>query len=452
MRPRLLLPLFTLILTVSLSTTIAAAEIRAGPMAGASYMRGAKLWMQATGPGKAVIEYWDTDAPKKILHTRPITLTEDEDYVAQFEIGALEPGRTYGYRVRIDGKEAKVPQSLNFRTQMLWQWRSDAPDWKLAFGTCAYTNEAAYDRPGKPYGGPPEAMNIYDSIARQKPDMMLWGGDYLYHREVDVDSAMGLRYRWNRERAIPQIQNLLRTGHHFAIWDDHEFGLNDANGSYVLKSESLKLFKRFFANATYGLPETPGTFGNFLFNDAEFFLTDNRYYRDSDRLIADDKSMLGAAQLRWLKNALLASVSPVKFIVVGSQVTNAYNTLYEGWDKFPKERADILKFLVEQKIDGVMILSGDRHFTELLKNERPGAYPLYELTCSSLTAGSSSHMEDEYKNPAIVPGTFNPNRNFCTIDFTGPQQARKLVLRSVSTGGEKLWEKEIALSELQSAK
>ena len=142
----------------------------------------------------------------------------------------------------------------------------------------------------------------------------------------------------------------------------------------------------------------------------------------------------------------------MKFIVVGSQVTNTYNTLYEGWDKFPKERADILKFLVEQKIDGVMILSGDRHFTELLKNERPGAYPLYELTCSSLTAGSTSHMEDEYKNPAIVPGTFNPNRNFCTIDFTGPQQARKLVLRSVSTGGEKLWEKEIALSELQSAK
>ncbi|MEO8104334.1 MAG: alkaline phosphatase D family protein, partial [Betaproteobacteria bacterium] len=245
------------------------------------------------------------------------------------------------------------------------------------------------------------------------------------------------------------VQGLLRTGHHFAIWDDHEFALNDANSSYVLKGESLKLFKRYFANATYGLPEAPGTFGNFLFNDAEFFLTDNRYYRDSDRLIADDKTMLGAAQLRWLKNALLASVSPVKFIVVGSQVMNSYNTFYEGWDKFPKERADILKFLVEHKINGVVILSGDRHFTELLKNERPGAYPLYELTCSSLTAGSSSHMEDEYKNPAIVPGTYNPNRNFCTIDFTGPQTARKLVLRSFSAEGVRVWEKEIALGELQ---
>ena len=446
---RTLLTLFACMFAIGMAVPAASADLRAGPMAGASYMRGARLWMQADGPGKAVIDYWDTQAPKKILRTPAIALKAEEDFVAQFEIDALEPGRTYGYRVKIDGKEQKVPQSLVFRTQALWQWRTDAPDWKLAFGTCAYTNEVAYDRPGRPYGGPPEAMNIYASIARQQPDMMLWGGDYLYHREVDVDSAMGLRYRWNRERAIPQVQSLLRTGHHFAIWDDHEYGLNDANGSYVLKGESLKLFKRFFANPSYGLPETPGVFGNFLFNDAEFFLTDNRYYRDSDWLIADDKTMLGAAQIRWLKNALLASVSPIKFIVVGSQVTNAANLTYEGWDKFPKERAEILKFLIDQKINGVMLLSGDRHFTEFLKTGRPGTYPLYELTCSSLTSGGSAISSDEKGNSNVVPGTFSVPRNFCTIDFSGTQNARMLTLKNFSTDGKLIWEKEIALAELQ---
>ena len=173
MDSRLSTLLFAVLLSTSLSPAIFAAELRAGPMAGASYMRGAKLWMQATGPAKAVIEYWDTREPKKLLRTAPLTLTADEDFVAHVDIGALEPGRTYGYRVRLDGKEQKVPQSLTFRTQALWQWRGDAPDWKLAFGTCAYTNEAAYDRPGKPYGGSPEATGIYDSIAAQKPDMML---------------------------------------------------------------------------------------------------------------------------------------------------------------------------------------------------------------------------------------------------------------------------------------
>jgi len=387
----------------------------------------------------------------KVMHTAPLALREDEDYVGHFTIDALEPGRTYGYRVRIDGKEQKVAQSLTFRTQALWQWRSDAPDWKLAFGTCAYTNEAAYDRPGLPYGGAPAAMQIYDSIARQKPDMMLWGGDYLYLREADWDSESGLRHRWKHDRGIPAVQGLLRTGHHFAIWDDHEFGPNDSNSSYPLKGESLKFFKRYFANPGYGLPETPGTFGNFLFNDAEFFLTDNRYYRDSDKLLADDKTMLGAVQLRWLKNALLASVSPLKIIVVGSQVTNVLNTM-EGWDKFPGERADILKFLVDQKIDGVMIFSGDRHFTEMLKTERAGSYPLYELTCSSLTSGGPASLEAEKGNRQIVADTFVAERNFCTVDFSGASKERKLTIRSFSRDGGKLWEQVIAVSALQSPK
>ena len=446
------LHLLACLFAAALACPAAAAELRAGPMAGASYMRGAKLWVQASGPAKAVIEYWDTNTPKRVMQTAPLALREDEDYVAHFTIDALEPGRTYGYRVKLDGKVQIVPQSLIFRTQTLWQWRRDAPDWKLAFGTCAYTNEIAYDRPGRPYGGPPEAMKIYDSIAQQKPDMMLWGGDNLYHREVDYDSESGLRYRWKRERGIREVQNLLRTGHHFAIWDDHDYGSNDANSSYALKGESLKLFKRYFANPGYGLPETPGVFGNFKFNDAEVFLTDNRTHRDSDKLIAEDKSMLGPAQLRWLKNALLASGSPVKIIVVGSQVTNTANTAdtRESWDKFPRERADFLKFLVEQKINGVMIFSGDRHFTELLKTERAGTYPLYELTCSPLTSGVPSSLDAEKANPQIVDDTFVAERNFCTVDFSGTQKERKLTIRSFSTEGRKIWEKEIALSELRS--
>ena len=452
MNLKFLLPFSLAVLTCGLAPPLSAAELRAGPMAGASYMRGAKLWMQASGPAKAAIEYWDTATPKKILQSAPLALREDEDYVGQFTIAALEPGRTYGYRVKLDGKEAKVPQSLIFRTQALWQWRGDAPDWKLAIGSCAYTNEAAYDRPGKPYGGPPEAMKIYDTIAEQKPDMMLWGGDYLYLREADWDHEGGLRYRWKRDRGIPEVQNLLRTGHHFAIWDDHEYGPNDANSSYALKGEALKLFKRYFANPSYGLPETPGAFGNFIFNDAEFFLTDNRYYRDSDRLIAEDKAMLGAQQMRWLKNALLASVSPIKIIVVGSQVTNAANTYYEGWNNFPKERAEFLKFLIDQKIDGVILLSGDQHYTVMLKTERAGTYPLYELTCSALT--SSGHSDDSAikANSDVVPGTLALPRNFCTIDFTGAEKNRKLSIRSYSAEGKKFWEKEIQLSGLQSPK
>jgi len=157
---------------------------------------------------------------------------------------------------------------------------------------------------------------------------------------------------------------------------------------------------------------------------------------------------LGAAQLRWLKNSLLMSVSPVKLIVAGSQVTNDAST-YDGWHNFPEERADILKFLIDHKVNGVIFLTGDRHFTELLKTERSGTYPLYELTCSPLLSGIASVVERERGYKKVVEGTFVAQRNFYTLDFSGSKAERKITMRSFSNTGEKLWERELKLSELQ---
>ena len=318
----------------------------------------------------------------------------------------------------------------------------------MAFGSCVFGNETKYDRPGRPYGGAPEDKRVFASMASQAPDLTLWGGDYLYFREVDEDSELGLRYRWRYDRSIAEQQGLLRTGSHVSIWDDHEFGPNDSNSSYRLKGEALALFKRYWANPSYGLPEVPGTFATYRFNDAELFMLDDRYHRDSDKLQVKDKTKLGAAQLRWLKNALLMSVSPVKLIVTGSQVTNEVNR-FEGWHNFPEERADILKFLVDHKINGVVFLTGDRHFTELLKTDRVGSYPLYELTCSPLLSGVSSGLDAERANKQVVDGTFVAQRNFCTLDFGGSKAERKITMRSFSNTGEKLWERELKLSELQ---
>ena len=438
-------------LLASFAASIHAAELLAGPMVGATAMRQVKIWVQGKGVGTAAVEYWDVTTPKSVLRSKPVKMEDDHDHVAQFTLGLLEPGRRYGYRVMMNGREQKVPQSLAFSTQSLWQWRTDAPDWKLAFGTCSYDNEVLYDRPGRGYGGPPENKRIFDVMAKQQPDLTLWGGDYLYFREVDEDSESGLRYRWRYARSIAEQQGLLRTGSHISIWDDHEFGPNDSNSSYSLKGEALTLFKRYWPNASFGLPETPGTFGNQRFNDAEIFLLDNRFYRDSDKLQSEDKSMLGAAQVRWLKNAMLASVAPFKIIVSGSQVTNDVNR-FESWTRFPKERADFLKFVADHKIDGVVILSGDRHFTELLKYERAGTYPLYELTCSPLLSGVPSNLDAERANKQIVPGTFVADRNFCTIDFSGPRNERKITMRSFANSGEQNWQHEIKLSDLKTPK
>lgn len=397
-------------------------RIAAGPMPGHSAMREVTLWMQGSGNSEAIVEYWPKGKTSQARFTPPQQLTARDQHTTHFRIGDLEPGTTYEYRVLINGNPALSSDTLEFHTQPLWQWRNDPPDFRLVAGSCAYINDPPYDRPGNPYGA---HYHIFERMARQKPDMMLWLGDNVYLREADYDSRWGMAERYRHSRALPELQPLLQGTHHCAIWDDHDYGPNDANRSFNLKDESLKLFKRYWANQTYGLPGTEGIFSKFGFHDVDFFLLDNRYYRDDDHSPnTPHKTMLGQAQLAWLKNALLDSIAPFKLIASGSQMFNDL-TRNEGWNNFPEERSAFVEWLNETRIPGVMLINGDVHYTALRKLERPGTYPIYELTCSPLTSGPFTRKPAR-NDPLLAADTFVADRNFCQLDFSGPRKERNL--------------------------
>ena len=424
-----------------------AARLAAGPMPGHSAMRAVRVWLQGTGAGEVVLDYWPDGQAGPIRSSAPLSLSSAQQFAAHIDIGGLEPGTTYAYRVRIDGEPVAVAQKLVFQTQPLGHWQNDPPPFRVVAGSCAYINDAAYDRPGQPYG---DRYDIFARIAAQSPDMMLWLGDNVYLREADYDSRWGMADRYRHTRALPELQPLLRSTHHYAIWDDHDYGPDNANRSFSLKGESLELFKRYWANATYGLPAEAGIFTTVGFRDVDFFLLDDRYYRNSDAAPElPGKTMLGENQLAWLKDALLRSRAPFKIVANGSQMLNEL-TDREAWVHFSQERRGFLEWLKETKVSGVVFLSGDVHYTGLFRLEGEStAYPLYELTCSPLTAGPRRE-EGEAGNPLLVSGTFVGERNFCQLDFAGPKQARRLTISVLDADGVEKWRREIAAQELQS--
>ena len=221
---------------------------------------------------------------------------------------------------------------------------------------------------------------------------MLWLGDNWYTREVDYYSNWGLWYRAQHDRRSPVLQNLLKAMPHYATWDDHDYGPNNIGGNYILKEESKKVFDTYWANPSSG-QGSEGIYTMFTYGDADIFLCDDRWWRSADEtkdsingIPNPDKRMLGAKQLQWLKNSLLHSTATFKIIVVGSQVLNPRSTK----DKllaFPVDYYELTNFLLDNKINGVLFFSGDRHHSEVIKVDRPGTYPLYDVTVSSLTAG-----------------------------------------------------------------
>ena len=423
-----------------------AANLVAGPMVGATDMHGSTIWLQADAPARVEIEFWpleDREAPR----VRTVsTLDAANDHAAQVRLDNLLAGTRYAYRLRLDGQPAG--QIQYFRTQTRWQWKTNVepPSFTALMGSCNYVNEAARDRDGPPFGAD---FGIFAAMAEKKPDLMLWLGDNSYLREDEWTSAEGMRYRWRADRSQPELQPLLRTGQHAAIWDDHDYGPDDSNSAFELKQVSLDLFKRYWANASYGLPGVPGVFGSFSYSDVDFFLTDNRWYRDADKDQArKDKRMFGEQQMRWLKNAILMSTAPLKVIVGGSQFLTPVSIRTEGWSHFPAERQEFFDWLTTNKVDGVMFLSGDRHFTELTKLDRPGSYPLHDLTCSPLTAGAFNGGADSTR-PDRVPGTMVPQRNFCSFTVDGPKQQRTITLKAYDTKGQELWARKLEAQALR---
>jgi alkaline phosphatase D len=260
---------------------------------------------------------------------------------------------------------------------------------------------------------------------------------------------MATRYR--RQRAFEPLQELLTATAHIAIWDDHDYGPNDGNASYPLKGETLKLFQRYWPNPAFGLPDVPGTFGVARYGDVLFFLLDDRYYRSPNRWPdGPDKTMFGTRQLEWLKQSLLSAPrETLKIVAGGSQLWNREHR-FEGWHHFAAERNAFAEWIVAQKIEGLVFLSGDRHFSELLRVERPGAYPIHEFTSSPLTSRPPAKIDDaERDNPDVVPGTLVLERQFGLIRVSGSGTDRRVALESRDATGALLWRHEIMPRDLR---
>ncbi|MBL7959534.1 alkaline phosphatase family protein [bacterium] len=426
--------------------------LQSGPMLGYSEKREVMVWVQTRKSAKVQIRYWDKsqisrDRPvSKISKTTDAIVTvKENDFIAHIAVGDLEPGTKYDYEVLINKDPTDHNYPFTFQTQSLWEWRTDPQDFYAAFGSCLYVNEPIYDRPGTPYGSHYE---ILEAIADKNPDIMLWLGDNTYLRETDWNSWSGILHRNRHTRALPELKRLLSSTHHYAIWDDHDYGYNNCDRTYPHKYKTLEAFKLYWGNPNYGSPSTPGVFFQFRWSDADFFMLDDRFYRSPDKAEDDGaKTMLGNEQLAWLKDCLLSSEATFKVVVCGNQVLNE-NTTYESYNFYKKERADILNFIKNNNISGVLFLSGDVHHTELLKTELPDFYTLYDFTSSPFTSGLSA--PNKLSNPQLVPNTLVTDfHNFGMLRFSGKRNDRKLTMETFDSNGKLIWTYTIHEKELK---
>ncbi len=428
-----------------------------GPWAGNVELRNATIWLEVTPDVKSVaIKFAAVNADKKASGLEFGTVKYKGELGKDFnpikiELNGLKLNTFYNYSILINNKPVVVPFSTKFITKDLWQWRKPAPDFSFLTGSCAYFNEPEFDRPGKPYGGD---SSIFQTMANTPAAFHVWLGDNWYTREVDYYTAWGLNYRASRDRSLPVLQKFMAAMPQYAIWDDHDYGPNDAGKSYLLKEASRNVFMNYSLNPAYG-EDGKGIYSVVSYGDVDIFLTDDRYFR-SEAEMADSvngqpnnsKTYFGKMQMEWLKNALLFSKATFKIIATGSQVLNPFSE-YDCMRFYSAEYNELMNFLTTEKIKGVLFFSGDRHYSEVIKKERNGLYPLYDVTNSPYTSGVGKVQGTELTNAARVEGTLVEEQNFTKVSISGKRNQRLLKVEFIGIKGNKLGEWSVEEKELK---
>jgi alkaline phosphatase D len=415
------------------------------PIAGHFTHDSVRLWLQATLPSDAKLRYWPIDAGEGQARELAVSLAKESGNCAIVDVKGLAPGAGYLYRVTLAEGATRMGR---FRTAP--PPGTPPGDFRVYMGSCAYTE--VYTRSGNPYGA---NHQIFDTMAARMaadplPHFMLWMGDNLYLRgasksfdePAEYSTAAHMELRYKRVRAKLMLRNLFAATHHYAIWDDHDYGPNNSDKTFELKEESLRLFRAYWPNPPMGTAAQPGTFFSFRHHDAEFFMLDSRWSRDPEGApVTPGKAQFGRAQLEWLQASLAASKARFKVVAGGSQFFS--EGAGSGWHRFPYERDAFLAWLGKRKPPGLVFLSGDRHHTVVFRREFEG-WAVHEFTCSPLTSKVAGLAKADLANPALVKECAVENQNYGTLEFSGEGADRKLTARCFDADGAQLWARVIA--------
>lgn len=326
-------------------------------------------------------------------------------------------------------------------------------DFSFLTGSCAYISPKQGDTSYYLYRGD---TSIFYAMAKKEANFILWLGDNWYLDKADWSSKEGLEKKADYARTVKTVQPLIEKNiPEYAIWDDHDYGPDQGQQDYPLKYESRRVFINTWKNNPGFGEEGEGVYTSFKKEDVLFILLDNRWWRDRDNLWDykwfkpnPRKRMFGKKQMKWLKEQLLQDTSAAfKIIVAGSQMLNPW-AKGDGFRHFPVEYYELLDFISHEKISGVLFLTGDRHFSEIIRLPRSGQYPLYDITVSPLTSTPDRVKGIEKKNKYRLPGSLTEDYNFASISVSGEPRNRKLKITYFNTQGNPVYEWEVSAKEL----
>jgi alkaline phosphatase D len=406
----------------------------------------AVLWSRLDGAGRLKFSLREEGRGRTL--TRTLAADSDHDNTAKVRFDGLRPGTEYRYRVAAAGLRGSDQAFVSgrFRTAP----PKDAPrPVQFAWGGDIAGQNVCRDRR--------EGFPMFEVLGRERWDFFVALGDMIYaDNECQAQGAFGnaqvaggfgpatdlegFRKHWRYTRADPAFRAFLAAAPYFPVWDDHEvindFGPRSDTSAVPPYTAGVHLLPLGLAAFLDYNPVEAGAEPHRLYRSlrwgrhVELFLLDTRQYRDANSardLPAPPKSMLGQAQLDWLKAGLQASRATWKFIVTSVPITTPTGWPAEngrdGWASgdsatgFERELGSLFAFLKQAGIRNCVWLAADVHFAQG-NRLRPFAadpgFAVYEFVSGPMNAGLFPNRVQDL--------SFRPERLF----FFGPEDRNRV--------------------------
>jgi alkaline phosphatase D len=294
---------------------------------------------------------------------------------------------------------------------------------KILFGSCLHQ-----DKP----------QPILAEMNQEQGDLFVLLGDNVYG---DTEDMQELKAKYAKQWARSGMQTMLANTLTIGIWDDHDFGENDAGAEYPQKEASRQILLDYF-NVPKDSPSrirADGIYTSHILTQSnttvQIILPDLRWNRSPLESVGKLKymlskvpndlgpyipskdastTMLGETQWQWLEQQL-QQPADVRVLATSLQFLPEFSG-WESWANLPHERQRFLALLDKYQIDNLVIVSGDTHWSEFSQIIRKNDLSLWEMTASGLT--------EEWKN--VSPnqhrvGESYAKANYGVIELSGKQ-------------------------------
>lgn len=302
---------------------------------------------------------------------------------------------------------------------------------------------------------------IWESIFKWRPDLFVFAGDAVTVPDVPRPD---FRAEFRKLANVPGFHNVRKLCPMLAVWDDGEYGGRDGTYDPARKEEARTAFLDFFGEpADSPRRKRAGVYDARVFGPAgrrvQVILLDTRWNRTPlkkrplwDRatgpfepLRDPSATFLGAEQWAFLREEL-KKPAEIRLLVSPIQVL-AEDHGFEKWMNIPAERDYLFSVIKDTKAEGVVFLSGDRHFAELSSMDGGVGYPLFDLTTSGLNEGAYNVRPNEENQHRVGNPIRGNNFGGVLVDWSAPDP--RIELHVYDESGTSVFLYTLELSDLR---